>query len=224
MNSAMKIAIFGATGAVGHECLVQALEAGHEVSVLVRTPSKLPAELRERVRVVEGDGLSADDVARTLSAGVSAEVAGGVEAVLFAIGVDKNSPEDLCTDVTRHILDAMPTLGVQRLVWCGGGSTPVAEDQISFGARFVEFAASTFMGLRHRDKQHQLELLAERQDVEWLGVRPLQIRNAARRETYRLGFNPYSGLSKISFADCAHAMLGMLTDDRWLHKAPILQY
>ncbi len=224
----MKLAIFGATGAVGHECLVQALEAGHEVTVLVRSPSKLPAELRERVRVVEGDGLDADDVVRTLSAGVSAgasgRVAGGIEAVLFAIGVDKNSPEDLCTDVTRHILDAMPPLGVQRLVWCGGGSTLVAEDQISFGSRFVEFAASTFMGLRHRDKQHQLELLNRRQDVAWLGVRPLQIRNAPRREEYRLGFDRFSGLSKISFADCAHAMIGMLTDDRWMHKAPILQY
>ena len=230
----MKIAIFGATGAVGRECLVQALEAGHEVSVLVRTPSKLPAELRKRVRVVEGDGLSADDVVRTLSAGASVEVsargagagagAGGVKAVLFAIGVDKNSPEDLCTDVTRNILDAMPPLGVQRFVWCGGGSTLVAEDQITFGARFVEFVASTFMGLRHRDKQHQLEFLEERKDVAWLGVRPLQIRNAARREEYRLGFDPFSGLSKISFADCAHAMIGMLSDDRWMHKAPILQY
>ena len=224
----MKLAIFGATGAVGHECLVQALEAGHEVTVLVRSPSKLPAELRERVRVVEGDGLDADDVVRTLSAGVSAgasgRVAGGIEAVLFAIGVDKNSPEDLCTDVTRHILDAMPPLGVQRFVWCGGGSTLVAEDQITFGARCVEFVASTFMGLRHRDKQHQLEFLEERKDVAWLGVRPLQIRNAARREEYRLGFDPFSGLSKISFADCAHAMIGMLSDDRWMHKAPILQY
>ena len=46
----MKIAIFGATGAVGHECLVQALEAGHEVTVLVRSPSKLPAELRDVIR------------------------------------------------------------------------------------------------------------------------------------------------------------------------------
>ena len=199
----MKIAIFGATGSVGHECLVQALEASHEVTVLVRSPSKLPAELRERVQVVEGDGLSADDVVRTLSGGVSGGVEGGIEAVIFAIGVDKNSPEDLCTDVTRHILDAMPTLGVQRLVWCGGGSTLVAEDQISFGSRFVEFAASTFMGLRHRDKQHQLELLNERRNVAWLGVRPLQIRNAPRREEYRLGFDPFSGLSKISFADCA---------------------
>jgi putative NADH-flavin reductase len=224
----MKIAIFGATGAVGHECLVQALEAGHEVSVLVRTPSKLPAELRERVRVVEGDGLNADDVVRTLSAGVSAgisaEASGGVDAVLFAIGVDKNSPENLCTDVTRHILDAMPRLGVQRLIWCGGGSTLVAEDQITFGARFVEFVANTFMGLRHRDKQHQLDLLEERKDIAWLGVRPLQIRKAARLEQYRLGFDPFSGLSKISFADVAHAMIGMLNDDRWMHKAPILQY
>ena len=41
---------------------------------------------------------------------------------------------------------------------------------------------------------------------------------------YRLGYHAFSGLSKISFADCAHAMIRMLDDDTWLHKAPIVQY
>jgi putative NADH-flavin reductase len=41
---------------------------------------------------------------------------------------------------------------------------------------------------------------------------------------YRLGFNAFSGMSKISFADCAHAMLRMLSDDTWVGKAPIIQY
>ena len=57
-----------------------------------------------------------------------------------------------------------------------------------------------------------------------LGVRPLQIRTGPGRGEYRLGFHPYSGLSWIRFADCAHAMIGMLEDDTWLHKAPIVQY
>lgn len=212
----MRVAIFGATGALGNECVLQCLEAGHEVTALARTPSKLSAALRDAVTVVEGDGLDADAVTRTLG--------GGTDVVLFAIGIDKHSLEDLCTDVTRHILTAMPRLGIRRLVWCGGGSTIVEDDQITLGARFVEGFAVTFMGLRHRDKAHQLELLDRHKDVEWIGIRPLQMRKGPRRERYRIGFDPFSGFSKISFADCAHAMIGMLDDDTWLHKAPIVQY
>ena len=62
----MNITVFGATGSVGSECVAQCLEASHEVSVLARTPSKLPAELLDRVSVVEGDGLDAEAVARAL--------------------------------------------------------------------------------------------------------------------------------------------------------------
>lgn len=212
----MNVTIFGATGALGAECVAQSLEAGHQVTVLARTPAKLSASVRDRVRVVEGDGLRAEDVAEAL--------AGGTEAILFAIGVDKSSPEDLCTDVTRHILAAMPRLGIRRFIWCGGGSTLVEDDQVTFGARFVRWFATTFMGLRQRDKLHQLELLERHRAVEWIGVRPLQMRKGPRKGEYRLGFDRFSGFSAIRFADCAHAMLGMLTDDTWLHKAPIIQY
>ena len=212
----MKLMIFGATGGLGLECVQQSLAAGHEVSVLVRTPAKLPAEIRARVTVHEGNALEAEDVARALE--------GACDAILFAIGIDKNSPEDLCTTATRHIFGAMRENGIRRFIWCGGGSTPVAEDQITFGSRFVEFFARTFMGLRNRDKIHQLELLDETHDLDWLGVRPLQMGKGPRQEVYRLGFDRFSGMSKISFADCAHAMIGMLTDDTWLRKAPIVQY
>lgn len=212
----MKVSIFGATGALGTECLRQCLEVQHDVTVLARTPSKLPPELRNQVTLIEGDGLNPDDVAAALS--------GGTEAVLFAVGIDNRSPEDLCTDITRHILAVMPRLGIGRLVWCGGGSTIVEDDTVTFGARFVEMFARTFMGLRHRDKLHQLELLNRSRNIDWVGVRPLQMRKGPKRAEYRLGFHPYSGFSSIHFVDCAHAMIRMLSDDTWLHKAPIVQY
>ncbi|WP_373091863.1 hypothetical protein [Zhongshania sp.] len=44
------------------------------------------------------------------------------------------------------------------------------------------------------------------------------------RGDYRLGFDRFNGFSRISFADCAHAMLAMLEGDCWLHRAPIVQY
>jgi putative NADH-flavin reductase len=215
-ESNLKLSIFGATGALGMECVTQALEAGHEVTVLVRTPNKLSSELANRVTVVEGDALNPTDVERAIAA--------DCEAILFAIGVDKHSPEDLCTTATRHIFSVMRAKGIRRFIWCGGGSTPVDDDQITFGSRFVEFYAARFMGLRHRDKVSQLKFLAENHDLDWFGVRPLQMGEGPRKEVYRLGFDRFSGMSRISFADCAHAMLGMLTDDTWLRKAPIVQY
>ena len=50
-----KIMILGATGSLGKHVTEQAVAANHEVSVLVRTPAKLPADLRDRVTVHQAD-------------------------------------------------------------------------------------------------------------------------------------------------------------------------
>jgi len=213
----MNVTLFGATGNLGRECLEQCLQAGHAVTVLVRSPDKLPATLRQQITVIQGDGLILDDVARALPR--------GTDAVLFAVGVDeKTSPQDLCTDVTRHILVAMRRQQIPRLVWCGGGSNFRSEDVITFGARFVRWFSETFLRHRHTDKEHQLRLLDDNTDVCWIGVRPLQMKSGPKKCEYRLDYNAFSGLSSISFADCAHAMVGMLEDDTWLGKVPIIQY
>ena len=78
----MKVTLFGATGSLGRECLEQCLQAGHAVTVLVRSPDKLPAALRQRITVIQGDGLVLDDVARALPR--------GTDAVLFAVGGDES--------------------------------------------------------------------------------------------------------------------------------------
>jgi putative NADH-flavin reductase len=212
----MKVTIFGATGLLGRECLSQCLEAGHEVTLLLRTPSKLPAELRNRVSIVEGNGLDPEAVEKAL--------AGGAEGILFAVGIDGKSPEDLCTDITRNIIASMRKLGIERLVWCGGGNTVGDEDVVSFGSKFVGWFSGTFMGLRHRDKLHQIALLRDSRDVEWVGIRPLQMNKGPRRGSYRVGFHRYGPMSKITAADCAQEMIRMLDGDTWLHRAPVIQY
>lgn len=213
----MKVTLFGASGGLGSECLQQALDAGHSVTVLMRNPDKLPAALRERVTVIKGDALNLNDVKKSLRP--------GTEAILFAIGVDeKSSPPDLCTDVTRNILQVMHENRIPRLVWCGGGSNLLPEDQIAFGAKFVRWYSETFLKHRHFDKVHQLELLLANTDITWLGIRPLQMGKGRRREHYRLGYNAFGPMSKITFADCAHAMVNMLSDDTWIGKAPVVQY
>ena len=50
-----RIIILGATGSLGRHVAEQAVAANHEVSALVRTPAKLPADLRDRVTVHQAD-------------------------------------------------------------------------------------------------------------------------------------------------------------------------
>ena len=61
----MRIALFGATGAVGGHFLNKALSAGHEVVALVRTPEKI----RENTSLsaLKGDVTSPSDVTRPIS-------------------------------------------------------------------------------------------------------------------------------------------------------------
>lgn len=212
----MKITILGATGSLGRECLGQALELGYDITVLVRSEEKLPLSIINKLNIVQGDALNSSDICKAIPK--------ETDAVLFAIGVDKNSPEDLCTDITMHIISEMNKKGLKRFIWCGGGSTLVDEDVMSFGARSVEIIARTFLKLRHYDKEHQYKLLQQNKGIEWIGIRPLQMKKGPLTGIYRLGFHKFGGLSSISFADCAHAMVNMINDDIWIAKAPIIQY
>jgi putative NADH-flavin reductase len=64
-----RLIIFGATGSLGKHVLHQALAAGHEVSVVVRTPSRLPVEAGAQVALHTGDlgVLPPDEIARYIS-------------------------------------------------------------------------------------------------------------------------------------------------------------
>jgi putative NADH-flavin reductase len=57
----MKLAILGATGSVGRTLVMQALDADHEVTALVRERPE-PGEIDDRVALVVGDVTSADSV------------------------------------------------------------------------------------------------------------------------------------------------------------------
>ena len=71
-----RLLILGATGSLGSHVLRQALAAGHEVTVFVRTPAKLSPDVRERVSVHTGD----------LSALVPLDVIRGQDALINCAG------------------------------------------------------------------------------------------------------------------------------------------
>src|SRR4051794_32855939 len=76
MTEMSRVLILGATGTLGRHVLRQAVAAGHVVTVSVRTPSRLPPELRDRVAVHTGD----------LSAVVPAHLVRGQDALINCAG------------------------------------------------------------------------------------------------------------------------------------------
>jgi hypothetical protein len=115
---ANQILVLGATGPTGRIVVARALELGHAVTVLVRSPERLEAR-PEQVRVITG---SLPDDEEALIAAFR-----GQDAVISALGVGRSfTPNDLMARSVPLIVRAMESQGVRRLVFTsafGVGST-----------------------------------------------------------------------------------------------------
>ncbi|WP_010459936.1 NAD(P)-dependent oxidoreductase [Acidovorax radicis] len=75
-----RLLILGATGSLGRHVLQQAVAAGHQVSVLVRNPAKLPPDMRSHITVYQVD-------LGTVAIGALADIIRGHEALINCAGL-----------------------------------------------------------------------------------------------------------------------------------------
>lgn len=101
----MKIALFGATGRVGHAILTLLLEKDIKVTALVRNPKKVQPQVG--LTVLQGDARIIADVERTLD---------GVDAVISALGTDKTN---VLTKSITHIISIMQKRQLKRIITIG---------------------------------------------------------------------------------------------------------
>jgi putative NADH-flavin reductase len=122
-----RLVILGSTGSLGGHVLRQALDARHEVTVVVRTPSKLPPDLRERVSVYEGD----------LAADLPADVVRGQDALINCAG--HVSDGDAFVGLVDRVVTCVDALlaAEQPVCWFLGGAALLDIDQS--GRRGVDF-------------------------------------------------------------------------------------
>ena len=120
-----RIIILGATGSLGRHVLRGAVAADHDVTVFVRTPSKLLPDVRDRVSVHAGD----------LSTHVPLDLVRGQDALINCAG---------------HVADGDAFVGlVDRLVG-GVDSLPLAEQPVCWflaGVALLDIGASGRRGV-----------------------------------------------------------------------------
>lgn len=191
----------------------QALELGHEVTVLVRSPGKLNIQ-NKNLRVLSGNALEPD--------AVSAAVA-GQEAVVYAIGSDGVGREvTLFSNSTCILILAMKKQGVRRLVAITGIG---AGDSKGHGGWLYEwFIYPLFTKKIYADKDRQEELI-RKSNLDWVIVRPAAFTNGPLGGRLRALTELESvTISSISRADTAAFVLDQLESDRWLKKSPLVGY
>ncbi len=204
----MKIAVLGATGGTGVQVVRQALDLGHSVVALARTPSKL-APNRE-LQVVKGDAFDSSAVK---------EVVDGADAVLSCLGRRPFRDEWVVVEGTRNILSAMKKHGVRRLVvesaYCAGNSRPL-------GTWPVRFVTGVLLHWAYKEKEiMEPEVMAS--GLDWVIVRPPALRDGSRLGHYRVGEDLRLGVRNwINRADVADFMLKQIASDAWLRKTPAI--
>lgn len=204
----MKIALIGATGFVGTPILAELLSRGHQVTVLARTPAKLPAQA----------GLTVVAASATDSAQVAQAVAGH-DAVISAYNPGWNSTDLRAETVAGYqsIIAGVKQSGVKRFLLIGGaGSLYVAPglqlvDAPGFPAEYLQAA------LAMRDV---LNLVQAETTLDWAMLSPpIALGGGERTGKFRLGQDDVlpgvgDAPAGISAADLAVALVDELETPR----------
>ena len=73
------------------------------------------------------------------------------------------------------------------------------------------------------DAMGQARVIRE-SDLEWVIVRAPVLSEGAKTGEYRVGYVGKESGTRLSRADAANFMLRQITDDTYLHQAPVVSY
>jgi putative NADH-flavin reductase len=209
----MNLLIIGATRGIGFQLLEQALEAGHSVTALVRSPQRM-SEQHDRLKLILGDILDLEAVQKAMA---------GQNAVCITIGIGITwKPVTVFSQGTRNVLEAMHQKGVRRLICITGIG---AGDSKGHGGFLYDWVFKPLLlKTIYEDKDRQ-ETLIQNSDTDWTIIRPGFLTNGPLTKNYRV-ITDLSGVTagKISRADVAHFILKELAINHNLRQTPLLTY
>lgn len=203
----MKVALFGATGGTGSQFLQQALAAGHDIQALARNPEKLQVE-NPALSIVVGDVREATAVAQTIA---------GADAVVSALGT-RQGDDPIEVVATRHILDAMQSHGVKRLIVVTSLGVGDSEDQVPF---FFKMLMKTALRKVMAAKNEQEQMIMN-SSLAWTIIRPGGLTNGGLTKAFSAGTDKSITAGQVTRADVAYFMLHVLETGEYLHQTPAI--
>jgi putative NADH-flavin reductase len=203
------LAVFGGTGPTGRLIVADALERGHSVTVLARSPGKL-AMRHERLTIAKGDVFDASAVA---------DVVRGRDAVISSLGVPYTfKPVTIYSTGATNIITAMRATGVRRFVTItSGGTHPGRAPENPF---FFERVLKPLFHTLY-DDMRRMEVLVEESGLDWTVLRPARLTNTPRSGGVRVAPGKYSlpGFGTTTRRDLARVTLDALESSELVRLA-----
>jgi putative NADH-flavin reductase len=209
----MKILVFGASGATGHELISQALKHKHFVSAFVRDPSKLRLGNND-IRIIEGNISDYHKVVKAIN---------DQDAVISALGASNPFWRNFTlTGGIKNITTAMAERNVKRFIY--QSFLGVRENRKELGFLINNILPAVIKGvvLDHEAKED----FVAASNLNWTIVRCARLTNGPLTGNYRHGEHIASRsiIPTISRADVADFMIKQLSDDTYLHMKPRIMY
>lgn len=200
----MRLFLLGATGGTGQQVLRQALNRGHEVTTLARSPQKITRR-DPKLTILSGDPLSVSELRAALP---------GHDAVISALGPHSPAPTTAASDCARALVRAMRGTEVKRLIVVSGALL----FKHAGGLTPLFFLVRKVFSNVLRDHQEAEKQLAG-SGLDWTIVRPPYLSSGVGQANYRALESrlPPRGL-RLSRADLARFLLDVMENQTYSRK------
>ncbi len=236
----MNALVVGASGATGRLLVEHLLERGHFVTVIVRSPDRLPEALRkhDNLSVIQGSPLEMSD-------SELAQHVDGCNAVASCLGHNPTfkgmygQPRRLVTDATRRLCTAIKANGSEGstkfvLMNTTGNRNRDLDEPISRAQKLVVGLLRRVLP-PHADNEQAADYLRTEIGqgdalIEWAAVRPDGLINEREVSEYEVHPSPTRSAifdaGKTSRVNVGHFMADLITDDdtwqKWKGQMPVI--
>lgn len=205
----MHILILGASGRVGNHILTYALQEGHHVTVLVRSPEKINPH--PNLRIIQGNVLHSEDLKRAVQA---------AEAVISALNTDGTTT---LSESMPLIIDAMAAEGIQRIVTIG--TAGILQSRTEPGKLRYQSSESRRKSTRAAEEHERVYKQLQQSVLEWTIVCPTYLPDGERLGNYRVERDvlPVGG-TEISTSDTAEFTYQQLANRHFIRTRVGISY
>jgi len=194
----MKLAVIGAAGRTGSQVVRQALDRGHAVVAVARSPEKLNVA-GDRLTVVPADVRDADALTRAVA---------GCEAIVTTFGATAGrQPTDLYSVGIANVLQVIDAGSIRRLAVISASPAGPRSEQPAALRLLVLPILDRFFGAAYADLRRMEAVLARRGDLDWACLRPPRLLDRPATGRYRTDPKPLPGTRSLNYPDLATALL-----------------
>lgn len=205
----VKVAVLGASGRTGLAVVRALLHKNVQVIAVVRNASRLPADLKSQVAVVEGEG--------TDPATAKATLHHAPDVVVCAVGAPSpRGVQSVRTDVTRTFVDAIAHNDSVRFVAVSSVGAHNSVSQVGLITRLVVTSILKHVMVDHTSQEDVITAALPRH--RWLVVRPTTLNDKPAEHDYQLMESQRLRSSNISRNTVAEFIAAQISDDTINHS------